>query len=205
MKIYMTLAITFLMGLYVVHSTNEKYKVRRDPSAIRQHYDFTNLKGSALEVAMRERLISQIEIVKDETGFGLNLGHFAFKSDSGENLLGCQYFTKVNLVFEAEGAAVGGIKPTMEVEGPCENTEDLTKISALMIPIKQLMLDKPVDGDINFNNTKSLSVRFLNLTDSWPTVWNLINVRLNSSQQQFIIDRNEIAKIIGQPLLINVQ
>lgn len=179
--------------------------IRRDPSAIRQHYDFTNLKGTALEVAMRERIVSQIEIVKNDNGFGLNLGHFAFRSDNGENLFGCQYFNKVNLIFEAEGAAVNGIKPTMEVEGPCESSEDLTKINAMIIPIHQLMLEKPVDGDFNFNQSKSMSLRFLNLTDSWPTMWNLIGVRLNSNQQQFIIDRNEIAKIIGQPLLITVQ
>lgn len=205
MKVYAILFFAFVMGIVIIRSTNEKFMVRRDPSAIRQHYDFTNLKGTALEVAMRERIISQIEIVKNDNGFGLNLGHFAFKSDNGENLLGCQFFNKVTLVFEAEGAAVNGIKPTMEVDGPCENSEDLTKINAVMIPLKQLMIEKPADGDFNFNQGKPMSLRMLNLPDSWPTMWNLIGVRLNSTSQQFIIDRNEIAKIIGQPLLITVQ
>lgn len=205
MKVYVILFFAFIMGFVIIRSTNEKFMIRRDPSAIRQHYDFTNLKGTALEIAMRERIISQIEIVKNDVGFGLNLGHFAFKSDNGENLLGCQYFNKVTLVFEAEGAAVNGVKPTMEVDGPCENSEDLTKINAVMIPLKQLMIEKPTDGDFNFNQGKPLSLRMLNLTDSWPTMWSLIGVRLNSTSQQFIIDRNEIAKIIGQPLLITVQ
>lgn len=205
MKVYAILFFAFVIGLVIIRSTNEKFMVRRDPSAIRQHYDFTNLKGTALEVAMRERIVSQIEIVKNDNGFGLNLGHFAFRSDNGENLLGCQYFNKVTLIFEAEGAAVNGMKPTMEVDGPCESSEDLTKINAVMIPIKQLMLEHPADGDFNFNQGKPLSMRMLNLPDSWPTMWNLIGVRLNSTSQQFIIDRNEIAKIIGQPLLITVQ
>ena len=205
MKIYITLLGTFLIGIYIIYSTNDKYLIRRDPSAIRQHYDFTNLSGSALEIAMRERIISQIEIVKNENEFGLNLGHFAFKSDNGENLFGCQFFNKVILVFEAEGAAVNGMKPTMEVEGPCQSSEDLTKINALMIPIKKLMGETPVDGDINFNNAQQISMRFLNLPDAWPQIWNFIGVRMNSSQQQFIIDRNEITKIIGQPLLITIQ
>lgn len=205
MRVYAILFFAFVIGLVIIRSTNEKFMVRRDPSAIRQHYDFTNLKGTALEVAMRERIVSQIEIVKNDNGFGLNLGHFAFRSDNGENLLGCQYFNKVTLIFEAEGAAVNGMKPTMEVDGPCESSEDLTKINAVMIPIKQLMLEHPADGDFNFNQGKPLSMRMLNLPDSWPTMWNLIGVRLNSTSQQFIIDRNEIAKIIGQPLLITVQ
>ncbi|MCB0370016.1 MAG: hypothetical protein KDD45_11480 [Bdellovibrionales bacterium] len=204
MKVILTLLGTFAIGVSFIFATNEKYLIRRDPAAIRQSYDFTNLRGTALEVAMRDRIVSQIEIVKNEEGFGLSLGNFAFKADNGQDFFSCQYFSKIIMVFEAEGVAVSGSKPTMEVAGPCQSSEDLTKISALMIPMSKLMLEKPQDGDINFNEA-SLSLHFLNLPDSWPTQWNLIGIRMESQQQQFIIDRNEIAQIIGQQLLITTE
>lgn len=205
MRIFFVLIIAFSAGYVFVSLTNDKYLVHRNPSAIRQHYDFTHLKGTALEVAMRERIISQIEIVKNEEGFGLSLGNFAFKNNTGDTFFGCQYFSKVVLIFEGEGAIVGGMdKPLMEVEGPCESSEDLVRINAFMIPMKQIMTERPMDGDFNYKNKSSMSLKFLNLPDAWPTIWNLIGVRMSSTQKDFIIDRNEITKIIGQSLLITI-
>ncbi len=203
LRIFFVLVCAFSAGFIFIFFTNNKYLVHRNPSAIRQHYDFTHLKGTALEVAMRERIISQIEIVKNEEGFGLSLGNFAFKNNTGDTFFGCQYFNKVVLIFEGEGAIVGGMeKPLMEVEGPCESSEDLARINAFMIPMKQFMTERPLDGDFNHKNKISMSFKFLNLPDAWPTIWNLIGVKMSSSQKDFIIDRNEITKIIGQSLLI---
>lgn len=203
---------SFLVGMFIVNQSNEKFMISRTPSAIRQQYDFTNLRGSSLEVAMRERVISQIEVIKSNEGFGLSLGHFALRNSLGDSLLGCQFYNKVTLTFEAEGVAINGVKPTMQVDGPCENTEDLTKIKAVMIPFRTLMKESPADGDYNFTQPKPVSIKLLNLADNWPDMWHLVGVTLHSSFSdseaqggQFIIDRSEIQKIIGQALLINFQ
>lgn len=201
MHVIFVLIFSFAIGQFVIFKTNEKFLVRRDPAAIRQTYDFTNLKGNALDIALKQKILGDMEIIKSDDGFGVAFGHFAFTTSDGQKFLGCQYYEKVVAVFEAEGAATSGQKSTMEVSGPCKYSENLTKIVATMVPIKKLMSDKPMDGEISFHD---VSVKFQNLTDSWPTQWHMVNVRMESPQYVFIIDRNEIAKIIGQSLLISV-
>lgn len=199
------LILSFVIGQLVIMKTNEKFSVRRDPAAIRQTYDFTNLKGTALDIALKQKVLGDLEVIKTADNFGIAFGHFAFSTSDGQKFLGCEYYEKVVAVFEAEGTAVSGRKSTMEISGPCKYSENLTKIQAALIPIKKIMGDAPQDGEMSFPGDVPVNVKFQNLTDSWPTQWNLVNVRMESSQFVFIIDRNEIAKIMGQPLLISVQ
>lgn len=199
------LFFSFVIGQVIIFKTNEKFSVRRDPAAIRQTYDFTNLRGSALDIALKQKMLGELEVVKTADNFGLSFGHFAFSTSDGQKFLGCEYYEKVVAVFEAEGSAVGGRKSTMEISGPCKYSENLTKIQAALIPIKKIMKDIPQDGELSFQGELPVNVKFQNLTDSWPTQWNLVNVRMESPQYVFIIDRSEIAKIMGQPLLISVQ
>ncbi len=199
------LIFSFVVGQLIIWKTNQKFSVSRDPAAIRQTYDFTNLNGNALDIALKQKMLGDIEVVKTADNFGISFGHFAFSTSDGQKFLGCEYYEKVVAVFEAEGAAVSGKKSTMEISGPCKYSENLTKIQAALIPMKKIMNDTPQDGEMSFQGDIPVNVKFQNLTDSWPTQWNLINVRMESPQYVFIIDRNEISKIMGQPLLISVQ
>lgn len=194
---------SFAVGLLLFSQTKFKSTAGRDPAAIRQSFDFSHLRGSALEVAMKERLLSQVEVIKNENGFGLSLGHFAFQSENGESLLGCQAFSKVTLIFEAEGTAVSGQKTTMEVEGPCQNSGDLARINPIMIPLSRVLSEKPGDGDISYNDQQPVSLRFLNVADAWPRKWVLIGIKMENAAQRVIVDRSEVAHLLGQPLLIS--
>jgi hypothetical protein len=199
------LIFAFAIGQLIIVKTNDKFSTRRDPAAIRQTYDFTNLKGNALDIALKQKMLGDLEVIKTADSFGISFGHFAFSTSDGQKFLGCEYYEKVVAVFESEGTAVGGKKSTMEISGPCKYSENLTKIQAAVIPMKKIMRDAPQDGEMTFQGEIPVNVKFQNLTDSWPTQWNLINVRMESPQYVFIIDRNEISKIMGQPLLISVQ
>jgi hypothetical protein len=199
------LIFSFAIGQLIIVKTNEKFSVRRDPAAIRQTYDFTNLKGSALDIALKQKMLGDLEVIKTADNFGISFGHFAFSTSDGQKFLGCEYYDKVVAVFEAEGSAVSGQKSTMEISGPCKYSDNLTKIQAALIPIKKIMGDIPQDGEMSFQGEVPVNIKFQNLTDAWPTQWNLITVRMESPQFVFIIDRNEISKIMGQPLLISVQ
>lgn len=199
------LILSFAIGQFIIFKTNEKFSVRRDPAAIRQTYDFTNLKGSALDVALKNKMLGELEVVKTADNFGLGFGHFAFSTSDGQTFLGCDYYEKIVIVFESEGSAVGGHKSSMEISGPCRHSENLTKIQPALIPIKKIMAELPQDGEMSFQGDVPVNIKFQNLTDTWPTQWNLITIRMESPQYVFIIDRNEISKIMGQPLLISIQ
>ncbi len=194
---------SFCIGLGVVKFSERKFIRQRDPAAIRQVFDFSRLRGSALEVAVKERLISGLDVFKSEEGFGLSLGHFAFQKESGEKTLGCQHFSKVILNFEAEGYAVSGNKTSMEIEGQCEYSSDLARINPLIVPMSRILAEKPGDADFNFQQGKAVSLKFLNVPDEWPRKWVLIGVRIEGAGQSISVDRNEVNQILGHPLMVS--
>lgn len=196
--------LTFFIGYSIIYFTTEKFTTNRDPAAIRQVYDFTHLRGSSLDYAIKERLLQGMQISKTDQSIGLQLGHFIFQTADGENALGCQKFSKVILTFQAEGAAVNGIRPTMEAEGPCAYSQNSMNISALNIPVAKILNEPTGDGEIEYPDEK-ISLKFANITDSWPRKWVLIGVRLANSvdAQTITINSSEVNQILGQPFMIN--
>lgn len=194
---------SFFIGLIVIRVSEKKFAPQRDPAAIRQVFDFSRLRGSALEIAVKERLISGLDVHKTEQGFGLSLGHFAFQKENGEKTLGCQHFQKVIMSFEAEGYAVSGNKTSMEIEGQCEYSSDLAHINPLVVPMARILAEKPGDGDFNFQEGKNISLKFLNVPEEWPRKWVLIGVRIVGEGQSISVDRNEVTQILGHPLLVS--
>lgn len=185
--------------------TSPKFLVSRDPAAIRQVYDFSHLRGSALEVAMKERAIGGLEVFQEARQIGVGLGHFAFVNGAGEKTLGCREFGKVIFKFEAEGIVVNGERPVMEVEGACEFSEDLARISPLYIPVARIFGEKPADGEFQFRDGKEITVRFSNLSNEWPRQWVLVGTRMIGPRSEFTVDRNDLGKILGRPFVLNLQ
>lgn len=199
-------AAFFACGFSIVTRTSPRFTINRDPAAIRQVYDFSHLRGSALEVAMKERMVAGLEVFKSDGRVGLALGHFAFVNASGEKTLGCREYGKVTMVFEAEGIVVNGERPSMEVEGACEFSDDLAKVNPLYIPVARILGEKPADGEFQFRDGKEVTVRFGNLSDEWPRKWVLTGLRLGGPKStEFAVGRNELTKILGHPFLINLQ
>lgn len=209
-KVFILFAISLGTGFSVVHFMGNAAG-ERTPAAIRQYYDFTNLRGSALEIALKERIVSNLEIVRHEKDIGLRLGHFAFTNSQDQKKLGCQEYSQVALEFESADAAVNGEKSKMEIVGQCQASTDATMIEPLIIPMSRLIQDKPTDGDIKFMENSPVAVHLQNMPDDWPKQWHLIGLRLsksstNKDEKQFLdlnIDRNEVQKILGKPLVIS--
>lgn len=196
----------FAVGFSVITSTSQKFSISRDPAAVRQVYDFSHLRGSALEVAIKERMVAGIEVVRGEGSVGFGLGHFAFVNSGGERTLGCREYDKITLQFEAEGVVVNGERPSMEVEGGCEFSEDLAKVNPLAIPVQRILGEKPADGEFQFRDGKEVAVRFLHLSDEWPRKWVLTGVRLNGGAKgDLSVDRNELGKLLGHPLMVSFE
>ncbi len=193
-----------LLGTIMVGTNMSKFQGTRDPAAIRQVYDFTHLSGSNLEGAVKERLVSGLEIYKDEQGLGIGLGHFAFSLNSGEKVLGCRAYKKITFEFEAEGVAVNGEKPTMKLEGQCQYSSDLTKINPVWIPSARIFGERP--GDDGFDEyERPAQVNFKNVADYWPRQWVLIGLTVQGDSGQVQVNKNEVGQILGRPFTINME
>jgi len=195
----------FFVGYGIMIHTSEWEPVNRDPAAVRQLYDFSNLSGSDLTHAMKKRLLSAATVIHQQQSLGVELGHFAMAKLTGEKTLACQEFEKVTLRFEAEGVATNGERPVMEVEGACEFSSDMTKINPVFIPVDRVLAEKPGDGEIQYRESKPVTLRFHGVNEEWPTRWLLTSVRLSNAadQKELLIDADEVSQIIGHPMMIN--
>ncbi len=195
----------FVAGYVFLVSNTERFIVTRDPAAIRQVYDFSHLRGDALTIAMKERMVTGLEVAKESERVGVGLGHFTFTNHLGEKTLACREFSKMTLSFEAEGVVVNGERPSMEIEGDCQFTDDLTRIEPLYVPAARILGEKPADGEFQFRDKNPVAVRFVNLADEWPRKWILTGVSLTGSKEKLSIERNELRKLLGYPLLIKIE
>lgn len=198
-------AISFSVGYGIMYHTSAWGPIARDPAAVRQVYDFSNLSGSDLTVAMKKRLLAGSAVIREKQSLGIELGHFALAKITGEKTLACQEFQKVTLHFEAEGIATGGERPVMEVEGACEFSADMTKINPILIPLDKILAEKPSDGEIQYREGHAVTLRFRGMPEEWPQRWLLTGVRLSNAgeQKELLIDAEEVSQILGRPMMVN--
>lgn len=196
-------AVCFVAGYFAMFYTTDVYQVARDPAAVRNTFDFSNLQGDTLQQAVKQRLIAGFEVHRDEEGTGISLGHFAFSND-GSKKLACQEYETVTLRFEADGVMVSGDSTVMEIEGRCEFSSDLAKINPLVVPFQKITGEKPGDGEFKFNTNRPVVVRFSNLSDAWPTKWILKSVKLSNptNSEGLTVDSSEISKYLGHPVVV---
>lgn len=195
----------FAVGYGYLRSTTELAQINRDPAAVRSNFDFSHLSGQNLQDAAKQRLLAGFELKKTPEGTGIGFGHFVFQDAKGEKKLACQEFGKISMTFIAEGVSVSGDRPIMELEGRCEFSADMSKISPLYIPVAKILNEKAGDGEFRFNEGRVVTVKFVNLSDEWPHTWLLKSMKLSSekSNAAVVIESNEVAKYLGHPLVIN--
>lgn len=206
--------VFFIFGILIAqnsrHYTREQVaagaKIARDPAAIRKVYDFSNLDGNALSNASKQRIISGFEARRNGDNIGISLGHFVVKGPNGEKQFACRKYNRVLLSFEGEGMAVGGEKPAMQIEGACQEAEDINQISPLNVPVARI-LDQPVgDAEFDFREGEPVRVRFSNVADQWPTTWALVSVKLmNDASEEVSIERQEIRTLTERPVVLQFQ
>lgn len=179
----------------------------RDPAAIKKVYDFSNLEGSALNYAAKQRLLDGVKVIRDTNkDIGLELGHFVIRGEDGHKAFACQRYSKVVLAFEGEGVANGGELPKMEVEGNCEISSDINSIAAVWIPVSKILGEPVADGEFDFREGHPAKLKFANVSDQWPTMWQLKSVRLvdpSGANEEVSIPSEELREILKKPFLLN--
>lgn len=172
----------------------------RSPAAIPPGtYDFSHLDGTALTQVAQERLLSGLKVVSVGHSHGLQLGHFITKNLAGQAAHACDIYEQVELVFFAGGMAVNGDSPKMTVIGACLPTENMNFISPIMISIDKIIETSAQDKEISDFSDSAISVKFENVSDSWPKIWILQSAKLISSQSgELKVDENDIRRLLGK-------
>ena len=210
----MLLGVGFVWGLWAVQTSkyfpsSVEYPSlgpvsSRDPAAIRRMYDFSNLQGSALQTALQHRLVDGARVVANEGKQGVELGHFVVMNDKGEKVFACQKYNKVILSFEADGVAVAGEKPELEVEGPCEMAENINTIAPVWVPLARVLGEPVSDGEFDFKEGQPVRLRFKAVADNWPKNWALKSVRLTSGGGEVIdVNPDALRERLDKPLVLS--
>ncbi|MFN7727636.1 MAG: hypothetical protein ACK5P7_00600 [Bdellovibrio sp.] len=178
----------------------------RDPAAIRKSYDFSELDGFALSQATKQRLIAGAKILKENASVGVELGHFVVRGEAGDKAFACNKYTQVVLQFEGDGMAVAGQKPVMEVEGACEISADINRISPLWIPVAKILGEPVAEGEFDFREGRPIKVKFRNVSDQWPVAWVLKGVKLQADGGDALtIEGTELRHYIPKPMIVEFQ
>lgn len=178
----------------------------RDPAAIRKSYDFSNLDGVALTQATKQRLLAGAGLIKEKSQVGVELGHFVVRDDNGGKTFACNKYSEVILQFEGDGMAVAGEKPSMQVQGGCEISADINRISPLWIPVAKILGEPVGEGEFDFRDEHHIKVRFTNVSDQWPGAWILKGVKLQAASGEFLqVEDQELRQYIPKPLILEFQ
>ncbi len=166
----------------------------RTPAAVPQHLDLSNLQGTSLTLASRDRLFSHARLIKENEVTGIELGNFLVKSDTGEKNFACHTYQRIQLKYQAVGEAVSGEIPEMSIEGPCLMSDNVNTLKPLWIPQSRLIATHPHDYAIDYEeHGVQMNFQFKNMGNSWPEQWVLLGARLYDPDQQ------------GSELAINAQ
>ncbi|MEZ0392467.1 MAG: hypothetical protein ACAH59_09640 [Pseudobdellovibrionaceae bacterium] len=180
-------------------------KVAREPSAIKKTYDFSHLEGSALNYAAKQRLLDGAAVIHDRKDIGIELGHFVIRGSDGQKVFACQRYSKIVMAFEGEGVATSGEPPHMEVEGTCEISDDINRIAAVWIPVSKIMGEPVGDSEFDFRENHPSKLKFANVSDQWPTLWQLKSLRLidpTGENGEVAVPTSELKQILKKPFLV---
>jgi len=174
----------------------------RTPAAIPKVFDYSHLEGEALNSALQRRLLTGTEFTKGQDGIELHVGHFVTNNTDGKPAFACDIYNRVTFVFQAEGFAVSGERPTLTVEGPCEMSNSMSETKPLLIPVDQVLAESPGNIELNYMEGLPVSLKFANMTEEWPHQWSLSEIKLfnRNDGRSIILDSKNLRKLSSNPL-----
>jgi hypothetical protein len=169
-KTFGLFALCFGLGLSVFFTLSEKFEIVRDPASIDgKIFQISTLSSEQI----KEQLTQKIKI--HPTADGKKSIQF-----TGFSSALCKTYPEIELEFRAEGVSVSGEPPTMKILAPCQPGQDPADMAAILLPIEQLLKDKPRNAQFVFDGY-SAKIEFKNSADEWPKEWILTKVQFKNS------------------------
>lgn len=158
------IAFSLSLGILFAFSTwngkiffHSRFKTRAPSSldgesveAIPQIHSYTINKSS------EETLLKETEVNFDEGGIHLSMGHFLLKDETGAQELACNVYNKIEVLFHSGDMAISGSPVVMKILSPCRvSNQDMNQIESLYIPLKEIYLNHPSEGEFIWNKKDS--------------------------------------------------
>jgi hypothetical protein len=217
----LVVSLSLIIGIFVsfnswdgttfIDTAKMDMKGMRDPAGMERKHHFTSLDGPPAEFNSKSRMIKFLNFLNSNTDsqgeqIGIQLGNFAVTSENGQKDFVCQKYDRVILQFEADGFAMSGERPRLEVEGHCEIEEDVNHLVTLWIPFAKIISEVPADGELDIKDPRPVVLKFSNIGDEWPQNWTLMNVKIQDVKEQnseISMESIEIREVLGRPLQMN--
>lgn len=192
-------------GMIYVSDLKLKGLTGRVPAAIRKDLDFSRLNGAELMSASQKRLLTAARVITTQKNVGIEFGQFIIRSNDGQRQLACDFYDRVRVKLQADGMAVSGERPEVEINAPCATSSDLTLTEPIWIPTEEIMAGNAADGDATFASVERSSFRFKNMSRHWPRRWAITEVTLfreSEPGQAVHVDQGDMKDFNRKPLIV---
>ncbi len=204
-------------GMVYVSDLKLKGLNGRVPAAIPKDLDFSRLNGAELMSASQKRLLTAAKVIISQKRIGIEFGQFIIRSTDGQRQLACDFYDRVRVRLQADGVAVSGERPEIEVNAPCATSTDLAMTEPIWIPTEEIMSGEAVDGEAKFNiddesasqavraTLEQTSFRFKNMTPHWPRRWAITEVTLYRESEpgkEVHVDQSDMKDFSKKPLIL---
>lgn len=182
----------------------------RDPASLANgRFDFSNLEGDSLLIAAKDRVIRGAKVVTASASAGVQFGSFQLRDENKIVVDVCSAYSRMQITYMAGDMAVSGEPPQMILNGPCTLTDSADEIVPLMVNYATVLDLQPRDRDVEINKDLNYSAKFQNISDAWPKIWVLKNVKLLRTNAgagelpaEFTVELREIKQIYGKNILL---
>jgi hypothetical protein len=154
---------------------------------------------SDLARIMKIRIIQALHLDRGDEGYDFSLGAFRLTEDSGEFQSICDLYDTVEVTWRAEGVAVSGESPMMQMKYACQYELGMDAIAPVSIPVKRLQMESATVASLSVGN---IEFTFLNQADEWAREWHLDAIRL-SGKQVLSLTRYEINYVNAKPVVVD--
>lgn len=204
-------------GMIYVSDLKLKGLNGRVPAAIPKDLDFSRLNGAELMSASQKRLLTAARVITTQKNIGIEFGQFIIRSTDGQRQLACDFYDRVRVRLQADGIAVSGERPEIEINAPCATSTDLALTEPIWIPTEEIMSGEAVDGEAKFNSNdesvsqsiratlEQTSFRFKNMTHHWPRRWAVTEVTLYRESEpgkEVHVDQSDMKDFNKKPLVL---
>ncbi len=192
-------------GMIYVSDLKLKGLSGRVPAAIRKDLDFSRLNGAELMSASQKRLFTAARVITTQKNVGIEFGQFIIRSNDGQRQLACDFYDRVRVKLQADGMAVSGERPEIEINAPCATSTDLARTEPIWIPTEEIMSGNAADGEATFASVERSSFRFRNMSHHWPRRWAVTEVTLYRESEpghEVHVDQGDMKDFNQKPLIV---
>lgn len=174
---------------------NQRHIASDGSSAISfESADLTEIPETDFLKAFKYQVLKNALLESTPNGSGIRLNAVYVKNSHGAKVFVCEKYSKIEMIFAAEGIAISGETPEVHIKGDCQISEDFQYISPLIIPSRWSELTKQV----------TLRASRSHEDKSLPSYWTWSGIRFMDpvSKDQIEISSYEIMSVLGAEVVI---